>query len=155
MTDIKYCSGCKDDLLVEDFHKNAAQKDGLNHWCKECVKGYWKGRQRNNPITVYALSLKKLYGITVKDYERMLAEQDGLCAICLTTPDQQKRRKYLCVDHDHETGEVRGLLCGPCNSAIGLLKDNPLMLQSALNYLQKRGIRKPQQGRAPAVEGEQ
>lgn len=65
--------------------------------------------------------LKARYGITASDYDAMLAAQDGRCAICGTT-EPEGRRGVFCVDHDHETGAVRGLLCWPCNRRLGVLE---------------------------------
>jgi len=78
--------------------------------------------------------LKRIYDISLKDYEQLFIAQYGLCAICHHPPTTEK--PFLVVDHDHETGMVRGLLCNNCNIAIGLLKDNPSTLQSAIRYLQ-------------------
>lgn len=80
-------------------------------------------------------SLRRKYGISADDYDRMLADQDGSCAICKQPPPEDK---ILFVDHDHSTGEVRGLLCQHCNSAIGFLKEQPEILASCIEYL-KRG----------------
>ena len=66
----------------------------------------------------------------------MLEQQDGKCAICKSEDSKGKR---FSVDHNHKTGEVRGLLCNPCNVAIGLLKDSPEVIDSAKEYLLKRG----------------
>lgn len=66
----------------------------------------------------------------------MLEEQHGVCAIC-GKPETKPNAKYLAVDHDHKTGEVRGLLCNNCNRALGLLQDNTEVLQNAINYLKK------------------
>ena len=77
--------------------------------------------------------LKNLYGITPDDYNRMFVEQKGCCAICGT--HQQELKKKLAVDHDHETGKVRGLLCRSCNTGIGLLKENKEILLAAISYL--------------------
>ena len=74
------------------------------------------------------------YGITIQDYDDMFEDQGGVCKIC-SLPQTNKRFNYLCVDHDHETGEVRGLLCDPCNRAIGLFKDDSRLLDKAREYL--------------------
>lgn len=79
------------------------------------------------------------YGITLADYNEMLAVQKGLCLIC-TEPETAKfkdgRIKRLSVDHDHKTGKVRGLLCNPCNRGIGYLRDSLPIIKGALNYLE-------------------
>jgi hypothetical protein len=94
--------------------------------------------------------LKQKYGLTVEDYERMLEAQGGGCAICGRPPRDDIS---LHVDHDHETGLIRGLLCFPGNNAIGLMKDDPERLVRAAEYisikrrldalLDGRGIRVP------------
>jgi hypothetical protein len=68
----------------------------------------------------------------------MLEEQDGACAICLSTEDSYGRSKFS-VDHDHETGAVRGLLCTHCNRAIGMFRDNGEHLQRAADYINSGG----------------
>jgi len=70
------------------------------------------------------------YGITLDEYEEMLAGQNGVCASCGTPPAGRK----LAVDHDHETGVIRGLLCQPCNTALGLLQESPDRVASLLAY---------------------
>lgn len=83
-------------------------------------------------------AFQKAYGISLADYEQMLVEQDGRCAICGQPPKDRR----LAVDHDHETGRVRGLLCyGHCNRAIGLLRDNPELLRRAAEYLERASAR--------------
>lgn len=80
---------------------------------------------------------QKEYGISVKDVENMLKEQDYLCAICNTEGFAMSDKVYntLNVDHDHKTGKVRGMLCHNCNRALGLLQDSTEILQKAINYL--------------------
>jgi hypothetical protein len=88
---------------------------------------------------------KKNYGgtipkTTLKTYKQMFKEQNGLCAICGQTLPLLQNKKYnslLCVDHDHTTGKIRGLLCSNCNKAIGLLKDDVIIIESAANYLKR------------------
>lgn len=89
--------------------------------------GTWKEHVR-------AENLKKLFGITIADYERMLVEQNGVCAICCR---KCKTGKRLAVDHDHATGEVRGLLCTNCNQGLGKYRDDPLLLRTAASYLER------------------
>lgn len=85
-------------------------------------------------------NLRKSYGITADDYEAMLSEQEGVCAICGSDdPGTRDHRKRLHVDHDHETGRVRGLLCSPCNRLLGQASDSPKILRSAADYLEREG----------------
>lgn len=73
-----------------------------------------------------------IFGLTIEDYDRLLAEQGGLCYICSRPP---QGGKAFSVDHDHETGLVRGLLCSNCNHAIGLLHEDKRWLRRAAEYL--------------------
>lgn len=82
------------------------------------------------------LALQRNYGITLEQYDSMLIAQGGHCAICPAT-EPGGRFKYFCVDHNHTTSKVRGLLCNNCNRAIGLLKDSPVLLRAAAIYLEK------------------
>jgi|HigsolmetaAR201D_1030396.scaffolds.fasta_scaffold07156_2 Recombination endonuclease VII. len=78
----------------------------------------------------------KQYGLTVEDYERMVAEQGNACAICRSFEIGRKGRTWL-VDHDHQTGKVRGLLCHPCNAAIGFARDSTELLGRMIEYLER------------------
>lgn len=78
-------------------------------------------------------NLRKCYGFGIEQYNQLLMIQRGVCAICATT----SHGKRLHVDHDHATGKVRGLLCGPCNTALGGFRNNPDHLASAIRYLQR------------------
>lgn len=78
-------------------------------------------------------SYLRYYGITIEQYEILLKNQNGGCAICFSPTGSNGKR--LSVDHNHETGEVRGLLCDDCNTGLGKFKDNPNLLAIAINYL--------------------
>jgi hypothetical protein len=81
-------------------------------------------------------NLKQTYGIHSRDYNKMLAEQGGRCAIC-GTENPGSRYEVFFVDHDHITGKVRGLLCAKCNYLLGYAKDSPDVLLAAVDYLYK------------------
>lgn len=85
----------------------------------------------------FADHLKKSYGITEADYEQMLVAQGGKCAICQTSDPlvRSGADARWHVDHDHETGTVRGLLCFKCNAGLGHFSDNVEALRRAVNYL--------------------
>lgn len=79
------------------------------------------------------------YNITLEDYNRMLEEQGNVCKICLQ-PEQMLHKgnpKRLCVDHDHITGRVRGLLCQRCNTTLGRYEDNPELMKNLISYLEE------------------
>jgi len=88
------------------------------------------------------------YRITLEALERLLHEQDGRCAICRKpwrcckpakrARDENRFLHHLCVDHDHESGQVRGLLCNACNTGIGVFEDDPTRLLNAIAYLQSK-----------------
>jgi len=78
--------------------------------------------------------LKARYGITIAEYDAMLAAQGGTCAVCGTAECASGRR--FAVDHDHTTGRVRGLVCLFCNRALGLIRDDPALARSLARYLE-------------------
>ena len=82
-------------------------------------------------------TLKHLYGIERGWYQKTFEAQGGKCAICGRNNSGRSNSKRFCVDHNHITGQVRGLLCHPCNSGIGKLKDDVDLLQKAIHYLQQ------------------
>lgn len=94
-------------------------------------KHYQKNRTKRLEQT-WAARLKRDFGMTVADYQEMLGQQGGGCAICTKKPTGYR----LHVDHDHETGDVRGLLCRECNGGIGMFKDSGDLLGRALAYLE-------------------
>ena len=87
--------------------------------------------RQENPTKFRGYELKRSYGISVEDYDRMLEKQGGKCAICGEVDDHHS----LAVDHCHETGAVRGLLCSLCNRGLGLFKDRADLLTAAIKHL--------------------
>lgn len=86
-------------------------------------------------------ALRYKYKINLKEYNLLCEIQNGKCAICKRTEiyhtNKHEKSKFLCVDHDHNTGRVRGLLCQRCNICLGLVEDNASFLQNMVNYLNK------------------
>jgi len=82
-----------------------------------------------------ASELKRKFGLTIEDWNKMFEAQEGKCDICKVHQSELPRR--LCVDHNHITGKVRKLLCNDCNTGMGLLKDNPELLEQAIKYLKE------------------
>jgi len=81
--------------------------------------------------------LKIKYGITLEEYEQMLKNQNQCCKICKSKKPGRKGVKRFAVDHCHKTNKVRGLLCMSCNTAIGLLNENPVLFDAAKQYLEE------------------
>jgi hypothetical protein len=107
-------------------------------------KRYAAKMMREKPEEFRAKKLKHLlkreYGITVQEYENLVASQNGVCAVC-RSPVRGNRWKRLHIDHDHLTGKVRGLLCNNCNFAIGQMADDPARLRAAADYLERSSCR--------------
>ena len=108
--------------------------------CKSCyIK---KGQEIYDPVKNRDYNLQYRYGITLEEYNTILEEQNGECAVCGTDDPKGRQSgrgkvKGFYVDHNHETGEIRGLLCNNCNRSIGLFNDAPSILEKAVLYLRK------------------
>jgi hypothetical protein len=115
---MKRCRGCDEVKPLSEFHRHARTADGYVARCKPCRKA--EGRRSHYLRT---------YGLTEDQLRAILADQMGVCAICLSPRPQH-------VDHDHRTGRVRGILCFACNAALGQMKDQPQVLRRAVDYLE-------------------
>lgn len=131
---MKTCSGCNETQPLDDFHRHARGAFGRRSRCKACDGEYKKARYASRPRLNLDIHLRRHYGITVETYDEMVDLQGGVCLICGRPPTTNGRR--LAVDHDHDTGAIRGLLCTPCNSGIGQLGDSVDRLRSAIKYLE-------------------
>jgi Recombination endonuclease VII len=138
---MKTCTKCKCEKDLSEFNKNKSEKDGLQKWCKSCRTEYnyskrdyqseYQKRYRDfNVLELRDYRLKKIYGISLDDYNEILAKQGDGCAICGTSLNHSGH-----VDHCHTTGMVRGVLCSQCNTAIGKFKDDIELLDNAIAYL--------------------
>ena len=146
----KFCPDCSRWLSIERFKKLTSPSalkrnpDGYYWCCNECYKNktwvYSVGEEptnrqarRRDKRARRVIQVESTYGLSESEYMSLIKNQNNLCAIC----GKRDENKVLCVDHDHKTGEVRGLLCGNCNIGLGNLKDNIQILQSAIAYLQR------------------
>lgn len=100
---------------------------------KEKISSY--NKLKYDPDKQRVRKYKRLYGITIDEYNAMFEKQEGRCAICQST--DTAKGEFLCVDHDHKTGKVRGLLCHDCNTGIGKFKDSVHLLKVTINYLEE------------------
>lgn len=94
-----------------------------------------------DPLRNIRNNLKKNFGLSLEAYDVMLAKQQGLCGICkqpeIALSPRTKKIKRLAVDHSHKTGKIRALLCCRCNTAVGLMREDKVLLTSAIEYLEE------------------
>lgn len=105
-------------------------------YCRQCINEYNRERPINQQrkSEVRRQELHRRYGLTPEMYDAINAAQNGLCRICSRS---QKSGRRLDVDHSHQTGKFRGLLCSNCNTALGLLQEDPAIIQALLKYIQE------------------
>ena len=127
------CTSCDIDKPTGEFHKNRARSRGYSYQCRTCKGALDKQSysEENNKRS----KLLERYGIDLDAYNAMFTEQQGCCAIC--NAHQSSLKRSLAVDHCHETGKVRGLLCTNCNVGLGNFKDSLTNLNTAIAYLSK------------------
>lgn len=139
------CPKCLETKLADEFYRCSSGIGGRTSWCKNCLNEREKAkakrlradqgpegqafrkRHKNH-------ALRTNYGITLDDFNVMLERQNETCAICR---NKFSKKEEPCVDHDHLTGKVRGLLCRKCNTLIGLAKEKVTTLLRAVHYLRK------------------
>jgi hypothetical protein len=133
---VKYCTRCKQEKPLDAFYKNKRYKDGHLSFCKDCRRSYVNNWQLTHPENRKANWLRHNFNISLEEYRAMERAQNYRCAICNELP----KRPPLQVDHIHKTGKVRGLLCGPCNRAVGLFRENVGIMQRAEIYILKGSL---------------
>ena len=146
---MKVCTKCNEPKENDYFWKDKRRVNGLQAKCILCRKGErrtyqsLKGPELNakarakygsNPWRDRHRHLVRKYGIGEAEYQELLSEQGGCCAIC-RIPSNKCKNSVLCVDHCHTTKKVRGLLCFNCNSILGLANDRPEVLKAAIEYI--------------------
>ena len=134
------CSVCGVRKDLGEFPPNKGSRSGRHPRCRDCKKEYQNAYQKTEPYLrkrrVYEWKNHGIIDFDHDDYDKYWDAQDGECAICGTT--ENVMGKAFAVDHDHETGQARGLLCNPCNIGLGCFKDDPQRLSDALEYLFSR-----------------
>ena len=131
----KCCSKCRRVLDLENFHNDKSTRDGKQRKCKDCGKAWYIANRAVKVAYFRDYHLQKKYGLTHEDKLAMLAQQGGGCRICGRTEPSGRHGEFH-VDHCHETGLVRGILCSRCNQALGLLAESPELLRKAAEYLE-------------------
>lgn len=116
---MRTCRKCNERKPKSEFYEGVRYRGGLNSWCKPCCVAASRGA-----------TLKRKYGLTVEQAVELVEAHQGFCAIC-GAPDAND------IDHDHGTGNVRGILCRNCNLGLGHFKDSVERLKEAIIYLQR------------------
>lgn len=133
MTATKTCSKCGVSKSIEEFHKHPKTRDRLIGRCRSCRRAYDLTRAEKRR----SVRLRYKYTISLEEQQALLSEQKGCCAICETPIFYDKKLgKRLNTDHNHATGNVRGLLCTRCNTFVGMI-EVPGLLFKARMYLQE------------------
>jgi bifunctional DNA-binding transcriptional regulator/antitoxin component of YhaV-PrlF toxin-antitoxin module len=127
-------------VVSETHYKKYGKKYYEKHKEREKLrnKAYYEANKDRVIKRTSTRSLRYRYGLTPEDFLELLNQQNGHCAICNKPP---KEGRNLDVDHNHETGEVRGLLCNNCNRALGHFQESKEILQKAVNYLEQGNVR--------------
>lgn len=147
----RHCQYCKETKPLTEFYTDKKMADGYSKRCKACAKrmvNEWRSNHVEehrarvkewrdaNPEKHADMSARWRYGLPMGTYAKMLAAQDEKCAICRTdTPGGNAIRRFH-VDHCHETGTIRGLLCTSCNNGLGRFQHREDLLQAAIRYLE-------------------
>jgi hypothetical protein len=143
---MKICSKCKVERPLTEYHKSSIHKGGHNPQCRTCFNktrrenrdpvkaaAHAKAWYARNKHRVREKQIRVKYGLTMEQYSNMVTGQQNKCKICekeMTGP------KEPAIDHCHITGSVRDLLCANCNAALGLLQDDPDIIQNAARYVE-------------------
>ena len=141
----KICRGCRKPKPLIEFYRTTDNSTGFRARCKSCTTKQNKAWRKVNPKKHRAIvrranhrnNLSKRFGITEAQFDELWSRCDGRCAIC---GDAESRDRRLSLDHDHETGELRGFLCSRCNLILGQVKDSPELLERAVVYLKRPAI---------------
>jgi len=148
---MKKCRQCKQSRNIEDFHKDYKCNDGRSLRCRYCAierskKWYAANRGIDYARKGRARHLRKYWpGSTVEEaetnYNNLIIAQNNKCKICNREEKSIEARtnkiRLLCIDHNHRTGKVRGLLCNRCNKCLGQLEDDKNLLYTMINYLEQ------------------
>lgn len=126
---MQLCTKCCEYKDSSEFYKNKEN----NTYCRPCVRDRKRQYYQANIDAYKNSKLLRNFGINLSQYNQLFTEQEGCCAVC--KKHQINFSRALAVDHCHTTGKIRGLLCGNCNRAIGLLQDSSTVVAQAALYL--------------------
>lgn len=162
----RVCFKCKVKLTSKNFVHSSKKADGIGTYCKTCCaesSARWRADNREHArsldkawklanadrikIAKRKCIMRRDYGLSPDDYERLYTFQKGNCAVCLNPLKQPN------IDHNHTTGETRGLLCWICNNALGKFRDDPSLMERAANYIRSPAVEKALGGKRYGLPG--
>ena len=133
---VKTCKDCGETKPLDEFPDRKRMKDGKNTYCRPCCTARRTAWRKANPEKETEHSrryqLKRNYGMTLEQWDEMFEAQGGCCAVCGT--DEPGGKGTFHVDHCHDSGEVRALLCNGCNVALGMMDDDPERIRALADY---------------------
>ena len=138
---LRFLNGDADDCSIANLVESFALPGWHDSRTKEGRAAYMQTYRSTRRGHLSAKDRERRFGITAERYAEMVEAQGGLCAIC-GKPECETRNgkvKALAVDHDHESGRIRGLLCVACNTGLGKLGDDPVVLRKAAAYVERHG----------------
>jgi recombination endonuclease VII len=127
---MKQCLDCNKILDIQYFPRFSSRRDGRHSYCKRCFAKRCEDSKVKLHGSTRDFHLKRRYGLTSADVDRMIGAQGGVCAVC-------RRRDPQHVDHDHRTGRVRGILCSLCNQGLGNFDDDVEVMAAAIAYVRQ------------------
>src|SRR6478609_3622906 len=136
---MKKCSKCKICKDISSFGKKSYNKDGLNHYCKECENARGKNfyHKKGGKTKVKFNSILRNYGLNKDQYLKKFENQQYRCSICSKA---LKIDKNSHIDHNHETGQIRDILCNSCNFILGIIEINILKIENFMGYIDKHSL---------------
>ena len=137
--ELKTCSKCGEEKPIDSFYPYRAA-------CKICLRKAQRRQRAARPNYHRASNLKQRYGKSLDEYHTIIANQNFACPICgveISETLGYKEKRPVVVDHNHETGDVRGILCSMCNMMLGQARESTTILYKAIVYLSERGAYKP------------
>jgi len=122
----KNCKACNTEKPMSEFYSH--KRDGFQSRCKPCQRAYTKPNDRK-------IHLRRKFGMSLDQYNNLFRKQSGKCAIC--EAHQSSLKVSLSVDHNHNTGTLRGLLCTQCNFALGAMREDKDSIKAMITYLER------------------
>jgi Recombination endonuclease VII len=126
----RLCKKCGESRETEFYEFSRSE-------CKRCACIRTGAYHKDDPEYNHRRHLHRSYKITPEKHAEILAEQNGVCALCGKLPTDDDLQKFLVVDHDHKTGKIRGLIHGRCNAVLGYAKEDEITLSAAIDYLRR------------------